>query len=280
MLFALLLGFGISAASPSACSPATVDTAIKATLTAQKANDRAAAKVAITPAAACPVKDGATYAAHVLRASIAVGEEDWVTGRAMLSGLKLHPEIGLGAEAAFLQLRIDQGLGDANAFTTDRAAMLAANDAGLREAGGRKRESFIVTGGMVAAYEASIHQGAFLRVYEFVATPDDPAAYPVTIQLTDDQQAASLQSLFAKSGDKAGPAHSWFIDLYTCNQHVTLAPPKAALGAQPEYDEIKARVVETFADPKLLTAGAPPEKVSCMAGRWILPGFGQTRKPD
>ena len=43
--------------------------------------DLAGAKAAIAPAAACPVADGTTYAAHVLRADGAVREGDWATVR-------------------------------------------------------------------------------------------------------------------------------------------------------------------------------------------------------
>jgi hypothetical protein len=279
MLLAFMLALDISATPPTPCSRAAVEPALNAALAASKAKDVAAAKNAIAPAVACPVTDGPTYAAHVLRASLAVGEQDWLTARTMLSGLGLHPESGLGAEAAFLQLRVDQAVGDAKGFTAHRAAMLAADETNLLSAGGRKRESFAVPGGTVTAYEASIDQGAFHRVYEFVATPNDPAAYPATIQLTDDREATGLQALLAKPGDKAAPAHAWFIDLYTCNHHSTLAPPKDPFGAVPGYDELKARVVATFADPALLAATPPPEKTSCMAGKWILPGFGQQRRP-
>jgi hypothetical protein len=279
MLLPIILALDIAAAPPAPCSPAAVEPALNAAATANQNRDFKGAERAIAAASACPVRDGPTYGAHVLRAELAVGDGDWTTARTMLSGLGVHPESTLGARAAFLQLRVDQAAGDATSFTAERDAALAANEARLLAAGGHKLEGFTVPGGTVAAYDAFINQGSFHRVYEFVATPNDPAAYPATIQLTDDQAAASLDAFLNKKGDKSAPAHVWFIDLYTCNRHTTLTPPKIITGAQPDYEEVKARVTATFADSALLAVAPPPEKTACMAGMWILPGFGQQRKP-
>ena len=280
MLLALALLLDLAAAPASPCAPATVQPALDAAFSASQAKDLAGAKAAIASAATCPVKDGPTYGAHILRATIAAAEQDWSTAHAMLGGLNLHPESGpLGARAAFLQLRVDQAVGDQKRFAADRATILATNEARLLAFGGHKRESFAVPGGTVAAYDAPVDQGSFHRVYEFVATPTDPEAYPVTIQLTDDRGALSLQSAIAKNGSKP-IAHVWFLDLYTCDRQATLPPPRQPTGDQPGYDEIKARVVATFADPKLLAAAPPPDKSACPTAMWILPGFSQQRKAD
>ena len=279
MLFALALALDIATAPTAPCSPAVVDPSLQIAVADRRARDVAGAKATIEAASRCPVRDGPTYGAHVLRAELAAEEQDWATVRAMLAGVPLHPETSIGARAAFLDLRVYQSLGNAKAFTALRTIVLTLNDAALIAAGGHKRETFAVPGGTVAAYDAAIDQGAFHRVYEFVATPTDPAAYPVTIQLTDDRSAIAIAKSLAKP-DARAVDHVWFVDLYTCDRHMTLTPPGNRTGDQPSYDEIRARVVATFADPSLLAAAPPPEKSECRSGIWILPGFGAPRKPD
>ena len=216
--------------------------------------------------------DGTTYAAHVLRADVAVREGDWPTARAMLAGVAVHPEAQISALAGFIRLRADQGLGDAAAFTRDRADLLAADDARLG-AIGRKVETFRVGAVQVAAYEAAVDQGAFHRTLEFIVTPDDPAAYPASILLTDDRNAINIQQELGKPG-AAKPEHAWFIDLYTCPRHATLAPPAQPFGPSPSYADVRARVTATLADASLSRASPPPERLSCPTAAWLLPGLG------
>lgn len=255
-----------------ACAPSVVQPAVQAAAEALKRKDVAAAKAAIAPAAACPVRDGPSYAAHVLGADVASRAGDWATVRNLLDGVRILPEAGIGAHTEFLRLTADQGLGDAAAFARDRTAMLAANDRGLAAAG-RRVETFQAGGAQVSAYEATVDQGSFHRVLEFVIAPDAPFAYPASILLTDDQGAIGLFPL-PKSQGSGEAAHAWFLDLYTCSSHSTLPPPAAPSGAQAGYAEVKARVIATLSASPPIAAPATPPAGGCWSAGWILPGFG------
>lgn len=274
MLVALVPAADLAISTASGqCAASTLQPSLQQAATALAHKDLATAKAAISPAAACPAVDGVTYAAHVLRADLATREGDWATARQMLNGVGLHAESSLSAHAGFLRLRADQGLGDAAAFAADRTALLAANTARLT-ALGRKVETFRVGAAQVTAFEAPVDQGGFHRTLEFIVTPDDANAYPVSILLTDDRTALSLQQALSKSAAPTA-SHAWFIDLYTCNQHSTLPPPAQPFGLPPAYGEVKARVVSTLADATLVAAAPPPEGASCGTAAWLLPGLGQ-----
>jgi len=271
-----LLALLLASAAPDACAPDALRPSLEFAEKALAAKDLDAARRALAPAAACPVRDGITFVAHVLRADVAVRQGDWPTARAMLAGVGVHPENGVSGRAGFLRLRADQGLGDSAAFTADRDALIAADDRKLAANGG-KVESFVVPGGRVDAYRTALDQGGFHRVYEFIVTPDDPAAYPVSIQLTDDQVAAQLIAGQGKGSKESG--HAWFLDLYYCQGHSTL-PPVAAPNAAtpPDYATVKAVVQTTLADRELLKA-APPPSANCGGALWILPALGGTVMP-
>ena len=272
MLFAIALAAATAIAPSASCSGVDLRPGLKAAAAALSRKDLEAAQAAIAPAAACPVADGVTYAAHVLRADIAVREGDWTTARTMLAGVAVHPEAGLSARAGFIRLRADQGLGDAAAFAADRAALLSADDARL-SAIGRRVETFRIGFAQVAAYEAALDQGAFHRTLEFIVTPDDPAAYPSSILLTDDRGAIGIEQATAKPGAPK-PEHAWFIDLYTCARQATLSPPAQPFGPAPAYADVRARVSATLSDASLTRAALPPDRLSCPTAMWILPGLG------
>ena len=275
MIVALLVLALDVPSTADACAAAALQPAVAQAAAAVGRKDLAAAKTLIAAAAACPVRDGATYAGHVLRADIAVREGDWVGALSVLPADPPHAETSLGARAAFLRLRADQGLQDAGAFKRDRNDMLTADDAGLASAG-RRVETFRTAVASVAAYAAPIDQGAFHRVLEFIVTPDDPAAYPVSIQLTDDVQADKIQAELSKGA--VAPPRIWFLDLYTCSAHATLPPtPAPADGSQPSYAETKARVLAALADDSAVTVKAGPDRLSCPSAHWIMPGFGAHR---
>lgn len=269
----IALALSVALAQPTGdCSPDLLRPALGAALTAMRAKDEPAAAAALAKGAACPVTDGFSYAAHVLRADLAVHQGDWRTASALMAGVGVHPENGLSGRAGMIRLRADQGLGDADAFTTDRDALIAANDRRLSAKGG-KVESFRVAGGRVDAYRAPVDQGAFHRVLEFVAVPDNKAAYPVSVLLTDDVLAAQLM---AKKAVGAPAPHAWFLDLYTCAARSTLPPVASpAAATAPAYAEVRQRVTALFADGKLLAAEAPPAG-SCETGLWLLPALGGT----
>ena len=267
MLAAMILAL---AAAPAAnCAPAEVAAAINAALAARKGRDGDAAAAAIAPAAACPVTSGQAYSAHVLAAELAADRADWPAVRRLLAGIDMHPEMTLGARVRFLLMRADQGLGDAAAFTADRALTVVANDAKL-SAAGRKLETFRVPAGEVSAYRAEFDQGGFHRVYQFIAVPDDPAAYPASVMLTDDQSTAAMMKQMGLGG---GAAHAWFLDLYRCSNHATLAPPAAPDGKEPDYALVKARVVAALSAPDAFAA-TPPQRGLCASANWLAPGFG------
>ncbi len=274
----LLLLLDLTAATPRQCAVATVSQAVEAAVGHLKQHDAAAAKADLAPVAACPTTSYPAFAAHVFRAGLAVDEQDWPTAQAALAGVGIHPEVPLSGRAAFLRLRADQGVQDAAAFTRDREAVVAANDARLAAAG-KRLETFRAGTATVTAYDAPVTQGAFSRVFEFVAVPDDPAAYPASIQLTDDRAAAAMNAQMAKP-DQPKPVHVWFLDLYTCNQHSTLMLPAGtvATGPAPAYDAVKAQVVAVLATTRLV-AEPPPAKGACFASAWLLPGIGGTLAP-
>ncbi|UAK22944.1 hypothetical protein [Sphingomonas nostoxanthinifaciens] len=261
MIAFALFASSISATALGPCAPADIQAALRTAIPAMGANDPAKARIALAPIENCPVDGNASYIAHVMRADIAAREQDWVTARAMLANVAVHPEHGLSALAGAIRLRADQGLGDAPAFAADRAALLAAQDGELARAG-RKVESFRTGAARVDAYQAEFDQGGFHRMVEFVVTPDDTSAYPVAIMLTDDRTALQLGTALAKPGQPA-PAHVWFVDLYTCGGHSTLGPVKQPLGADaPDYAEVKAKAVAALADGRAIAA-TPPLPGAC-----------------
>jgi hypothetical protein len=272
MIPALLAAFDltVAAAPNAACTPAALEPAVKAAAAAMQTKDWTGAKAALGAGPDCPVRDGATYVVHAMRASIASHEGDWAGVRAALAALALPPELGLSARVGLLRLAADQALKDPNAFAHDREALLAADDARLA-AVGRRVERFHAGGATVTAYETSVQQGAFHRVMEFVITPDDPAAYPASIQLTDDAGAMKVAQALNHGPDQ--PTHDWFLDLYTCTAHATLPRPGKAFGDQPDYTAVKAQVMASLSAPIAFTPAAAPEG-GCFTAPWLLPGFG------
>lgn len=271
MLLALALSalIDLQAAPATACGDDTVRAALRAAQGHLQA-DPAAAEADVSAAATCPERSAPTYAAHVLKAELAVHRGDWTAAARALSGVGLHPEAPISARAGFLRLRADQGLGDAAAFTRDRAALLAADDAALTRLG-RRVERFHVGASTVTAYEARVVQGQFVRVFEFIAAPDDPAAYPASVVLTDDRGGAER----AAPGQPV-PAHVWFFDDYTCDGKGS-GSPKDMFGPQPSYADTRAVVATAFAAP--LPVKPPPEKDACWTAQWILPGLGAHPAP-
>ena len=167
-------------------------------------------------------------------------------------------------------MRADQGLGEADTFAADRALTMVANDATLTAAG-EKVETFRVPGADVTAYHTLFDQGGFHRVYTFVAVPDDKAAYPVSVMLTDDRSTGAVMKQLGLGG--GGSGHAWFIDLYQCSGHRNLVPPSTPIDRQPDYALVRARVVATLSAPGAFAAG-PPERGYCASANWIAPGFG------
>lgn len=283
MLFAvamLLAASDVPAAdAPAACAPAAVEAALRSVGAAMERKDEAAARAAIAPAAACPVTNGQTYAAHIFAADLAARRDDWGAVRALLTDTGVHAETLLGIRAQFLKMRADQGLGDAAGFLGDRGLTVAANDARLTAAG-EKVETFRAGTASVTAYRTPLDQGSFHRVLEFIAVPDDQAAYPVSVMLTDDRSAAIMMAQMkggaAGGAAKGADAHAWFVDLYTCTRHSALAPVGAPNGAEPGYAAVKARVVEALGAPGALAA-PPPEHGACSGASWLMPGFGLRR---
>jgi hypothetical protein len=269
---AFALDLAITPVSP-VCSNSAAQPLVQQAAKALDHKDFVAAKTAIDPVAACPANSAVTYAAHVLRAEIAVREEDWATARAMLTGVSIHPEASLSARAGLIRLRADQGLNDAPAFAADRAALIDANEKSLLVAG-HKIESFRVGAANVTAFDASFDQGSFRRVMEFIVVPDDQAAYPASILLTDDQGAIRLQKALVKSGETA-PEHAWFVDLYTCPAQSTLPMAGKMFGPQPSYSEVKAKVVVALADGTVAGIKTPPPRSICGTAPWLLPGLGR-----
>jgi hypothetical protein len=275
-MLALLLASLLPDAA-DACAPDRLRPSLEVASKAFQAKDLNAARTALEPVAACPIKDGITYVGHVLRAEVAVRQADWNTARAMLAGAGIHPENGFAGRAGFFRLRADQGLGDARAFTADRDALIAANDQRLAANGGRV-ERFAVPGGHVDAYRTGVDQGSFHRVYEFIATPDDPAAYPVSVQLTDDHTVDENWAVLNKT--QPAQAHPWYLDLYACGGHATLKPVATTAGAdRPDYASVKAAVQDALADGKLLKA-SPPPPADCGGALWVLPGIGGRITPS
>ena len=180
----------LAAASPS-CEAKEIGGVIEAALAARKGHDPVSAAAAIAPAAACPVRSAQAYGARVLAAGIAGNRADWPAVRQLLAGIAMHPEMTRGARLRFLLLRADQGLAEAETFAADRALTMIANDARLFAAG-NKLEAFRLPGAEVTAFHTLVNQGGFHRMYEFVALPEDEAAYPVTVMLTDDQSTGAV----------------------------------------------------------------------------------------
>ena len=266
MLLALALATLIDLSSPptAACGDEMVRTALIAAQAHLK-TDPAAAEAEVTPFAACPDRSAPTYAAHVLKAELATHRGDWAAAGRAMTNVGLHPEAPISARAGFLRLRADQALGDAAGFARDRAALLAADDAVLSRLG-RRVERFHVGTTTVTAYEARVVQGPFVRVFEFIATPDDPAAYPASVVLTDDRSAAEF-----KAPGRPAHEHAWFFDDYTCDGKGS-GSPKDMFGPQPDYAEMRDVASKAFAAP--LPVKAPPDKDACWTGQWILPGLG------
>lgn len=271
MLSALLLLLDLATAPPAPCAPATVATKVVAAAPLLGKRDLAGATAALGEAGNCPATSYSAFAAHVIRGEIAIAGGDWSGARAALDGVGLHPEVSLSARAGFIRLRADQGLGDAAAFIRDRAALVAANDAKLAAAG-RRLETFRAGSASVTAYEAAVDQGAFHRTVEFIAVPDDAAAYSVAILLTDDRNAVTVSGELAKPGEPKRE-HVWFFDLYSCALHSTLSPP-IVNDTPPATADLKARVIALFADAKLTAAAPPPDKAICFSNIWLLPGLG------
>ncbi|QYE35521.1 hypothetical protein KZX46_05975 [Polymorphobacter sp. PAMC 29334] len=232
------------------------------------------AKTALDGAVQCPVANYPAYLAHILRADLAVREGDWATAAASLVKVEIHPEAKLSARAGFLRLRADLGLNDKVAFARDRAALVQANENELAQAG-RRIETFHAGSAAVSSFEAAIDQGQFHRTVEFIIVPDDPVAYPASMQLTDDRQAVQVSAGLAKPG-AAKPAHVWFVDLYTCLRHSTLAPPIIG-DAAPTYPELKAQLIARLADGTVTSAVPSATNAICASTPWILPGLGRVR---
>ena len=275
LLLAMLLA-GQAPAAP-ACDKASLDAAVKTAATALEHKDLAGARATMNPFLLCPVDSGQAYIAHVLAADIAAREGNWQPVRALLATAGIHSEVTLGARVQLLRMRADQGLGDPAAFATDRGLTLVANDARLTGLG-QKVETFRVPAGEVTAYRAAFDQGSFHRVLAFVATPDDKAAYPVTVMLTDDPNAAAMLKAagLARPGAGAADAHAWFIDLYQCSSHSNITPPAMDRQHEPDYAAVKARVVEALSAKDAFAAG-PPERGFCASANWLMPGFGVRR---
>ena len=271
-MIGLIVSVAAAVAAPPACTAAAMRPAVAAAAKALAAKQLTAANTAVAPVLACPVVDGVSYTGHVLGAEIAVARQDWAAGRAALAGVGVHPESPLSARAGFLRLRADEGLGDAAAFTADRAALLAANDARLAAAG-RRIETFRAGATQVQAYEAAVTQGTFHRIMEFIATPDDPAAYPIAILLGQDDAADQVaKELDAAKPGAAKPA-MWFLDLYTCGTHATLATPPVG-DAPPPYTDMKAKAVAALEERAQQARSVAGPNAACFGGRWLLPGLG------
>ena len=274
MFAGLLLLLDLGTASPAAvCLPSAIVTQVQAAQKLMASKDTAGATATIDAAARCPATSYPAFVAHVVRADLAVAQGDWTAARVALDGLEVHSEAKLSARAGFLRLRTDEGLGDVAAFARDRAALIAANDAAL-QALGRRLETFRAGAATVTVYEAMVDQGPFRRTAEFIIVPDDPAAYPASILITDDRQAAVIGKQLAKPGE-AKPEHAWFLDLYTCGQHATLRPPIMKDAATPDTVATKAQIVTLLATP--LTGTTSAERAVCFASGWILPGLGAAR---
>lgn len=273
-MLALLIALDLATAPASPCSGAAIAAALQTAIARADAKDAAAAKAAIAPVATCPATTVGAFSAHVLRADLAVREGDWAAATAALDGIGHHPELRVARLAGFLRLRADQGTGDAAAFARDRAALVAANDAALAAAG-RRVETFRAGAATVTGYEAAIDQGAFHRTVEFIAVPDDPAAYPASVLLTDDRTAVQVAGELAKPGEPKRE-HVWFFDLYTCGAHSTLSPPVAG-DAPPSFADLKTRVVALGTSGAFTPAGPPPDKAVCWSSQWLLPGLGSGR---
>jgi hypothetical protein len=271
MLTGLLLLLDLATAAPGPCAPAAIAARVQAAAPLLGKRDLAGAGVALGSAGSCPATSYPAFVAHVLRGEIAIGAGDWAGARAALADVALHAEVALSARAGFVRLRADQGLNDAAAFARDRTMLVTANDAMLTAAG-RRIETFRAGTASITAYEATVDQGPFRRTVEFVVVPDDLAAYPVSILLTDDRTAVAMSAQMATPGE-AKREHVWFLDLYTCGQHSTLLPP-IATDMPAAYDSLKARVVATLATVSL-AAAPPPDHTACWSSAWLLPGLGR-----
>ena len=275
MLMGLLFLLDLSAATPIGfCDPATISSHVQSASALVAKKDLAGAKRAIDPVASCPTTSYPAFVARVVRGQVAVGEGDWAAARAALDGVDVHPEVPLSAMAGFLRLRADQGLNDTAAFARDRAALLMANDSFLRHLGDRLIEIFRVGNAEVTAYAAPVDQGPFRRVTEFIVVPDDRAAYPASITLTDDRQTLTIAREMAAKNNGPQPNHVWFVDLYTCNKHATLQ--QVSGDVPPDYAALKARVLAAVVDPAIIAVSAGPDRAMCFSAKWILPGLGRS----
>ena len=281
MAFAAILAAVSLQAAVEGCSPIDAQVAVNLALEARKARDPAGAQARLAPViAGCGPETDAGYLTRTLAADTAAGAGDWKAVRPLLASMGDRPG-PLSARVAFLRLAADKALGDAAAFAADRAALLAANDAGLA-ARGRRVESFAAGPYTVAAYEAPVTQGAFKRLLEFVAAPSDPAAYPVTVMLTDDTGVDKVAAeLAAKPGASAPAGRVYFVDLYTCGLHTTLSQRTVPPGAPPPYAEVKAAVAQALAAPpnpaRAEPAGAAMASGPCSGAQWLAPGLGLAR---
>ena len=272
-MFSVALALALAALDPSSpCAPSNLQSSIQQAASAVVRKDLAAAKSAIAGSLDCPADSAPAYSAHILAADIAAQQGDWRAARAALPKVDILPQSSLSPKAGFIRLRADQGLADVAAFARDRAALIAENDARL-EAGGRRLEVFRVTGAQVTSYQASVDQGDFHRVLEFIVAPDDRAAYPASILLTDDRSGVRISKDLAEAGAGAA-AHVWFIDLYTCPQQRTLQDRAQEVGSQPTYQAVKARVIAALEDSKATIIEVPSTSQGCSTAKWILPGLG------
>lgn len=254
-LAALALGATLNCADP-----AEVMEAWRPGIEAFQADDLAKART-VTDGIIAACGDGpVTHFPRVMRAEIALLDEDPQGALAALAAVPRPAPPPIGAYPSFLALRAQFALKDAESFAQERGRLLEATVRALTDPSGRFKgrllETFDVENTRVTAIEADFANGPFRRRFVFLLASDEPFASPRSIMLTSNPMADTL-----------GGPKVLFLDEYDCAGHVTLE----MLDRKPSYKTLKAKVTARLRGKLEPTSGT--QGGACAFTDYIAPGF-------
>lgn len=219
-------------------------------------------------------EDPLSHYPRVMRAEIALGQNDAAMAIAVLGPVPRPAPAPIGTHGAWLYLRALQAAGRGEDLTRESAALVAASEAALVAApiNAERIESFEMGGYRVTALRLRLQQGAFLRRYFFLLAPMG-ADLPRSIAITENLMISQMDP---NSRDKA-----FAVDEYFCAGHATLdwlSVRRRGEDPAPAYEVARAAVERRLGGPPdPVSAFVPGEGASCAFPSYITPGLDLER---
>lgn len=209
----------------------------------------------------------ATWLPRIIRADIALGEQDFAGAYAAIEPVPAYGQGANGSYAAYLRLRALAGLKREAEFAETRQGLVsAAAEALTNRRGairGREIERFQTSFGEVRAFQANLTQGQFVRSYVFLITPKAPLELPQSVMLTSNQMVNQI------AARQKAPAPS-FVDAYDCGGHTTIT----MLPKTPDYAALKKVVIDFYEGRAAATSSTRPNgQVVCANPAFVTPGL-------